>query len=64
MEAQIDSHQWVGKVEMQYLFSGKPDLKLEAHTQTADGEPAPRLTSRPRRIGSLFNRVVTKDKRT
>jgi len=64
MEAQIDSHQWVSKVEMQYLFSGKPDLTLEAHAQTTDHEPAPRRTPRPRRIGSLFNRVVTKDKRT
>lgn len=64
MEGQIDSHQWVSKAEVQCLFSGKPDLKIEADTQTADDEPTPRQTPLPRRISSLFKRVVMDRPRT
>ncbi len=64
MDGQVDSHQWVSKTEMQHLFSGKPDLEIEAHTQTADDEPTPRQTPLPRRISSLFKRAVMDRPRT
>ena len=39
MEGQIDSHQWVSKMQTQCLSSGKPDLEIEADVQTASEEP-------------------------
>lgn len=60
MEAQIDSHQWASKIETQGLLSGKSDLSLEAHAQTADDEPTPCQPPLTRRIASLFKWAVVK----
>ena len=41
MEGQVDSHEWVSKMETQCRLSGKPDIELEVEpdTRTADEEP-------------------------
>ncbi len=58
MEGQIDSHQWVSKIETHCLLAGKPDLEIEAHTQTANDEPNLPVKPLPARIGSFFKRAV------
>ena len=56
MERSIDAHQWASKMEMQCLFSGKPDLKIEEDTQTANDEPTMRAKSLRVRMSSVFKR--------
>ena len=64
MEGQVDSHQWVSRMETQRRLSGKPDLKIEAHTQTDNDPSTLRVRSLPGKMSSFFKRVVTERPRT
>ncbi len=44
----IDSHHWGSKLEVQRLFSGKPDLKLKAKTKATKTSQIRRTQRRPR----------------
>ncbi len=58
MEGQIDSHQWVSKIQMQCFSSGKPDLKIERDTQADNDDSTLPAESLPGRMSSFFKRAV------
>ncbi len=64
MDGQVDSHQWVSKMETQCHFSGKPDLKIDSHTQTDTDVSTFRAKSLPGRMSSFFRRAVAERTRT
>ncbi len=39
VERSIDSYQWASKVEVQRLFSGKPDLEITVDARAIKDEP-------------------------
>ncbi|MCP4263074.1 MAG: hypothetical protein GY774_37025 [Planctomycetes bacterium] len=36
IDNRLDSHKWATKIEIQRLFSGKPDLIIEADAKTSN----------------------------